>query len=98
MHKIYLASSWRNHYQPAMVSFLRDIGHEVYDFRNPVPGDQGYSWAEIDPDWQRWEPRDFRTALWHPIAEDSFGKDMGAIPGSKGGNHGLATITLRTSG
>ena len=35
--KIYVASSWRNAQQPAVVARLREAGHEVYDFRNPAP-------------------------------------------------------------
>lgn len=33
--RIYLASSWRNVYQPTFVQELRAAGYEVYDFRNP---------------------------------------------------------------
>ena len=33
---IYVASSWRNPDQPQVVQLLRQDGHEVYDFRNPV--------------------------------------------------------------
>ena len=54
LRRIYLASSWRNMQQPALVAWLRDIGHEVYDFRNPGPGDNGFSWKSIDPNWERW--------------------------------------------
>lgn len=35
--KIYVASSWRNEQQPAVVKRLMAEGHEVYDFRNPGP-------------------------------------------------------------
>lgn len=35
MAKIYVASSWRNPYQPEVVAALRKTGYEVYDFRNP---------------------------------------------------------------
>ena len=35
MAKIYVASSWRNSYQQDVVSFLRNEGHEVYDFTHP---------------------------------------------------------------
>jgi hypothetical protein len=31
--KIYVASSWRNTYQPEVVQKLRAMGHQVYDFR-----------------------------------------------------------------
>lgn len=35
MTRIYVASSWRNKYQPEVVAALRKAGHKVYDFRNP---------------------------------------------------------------
>lgn len=47
--RIYVASSWRNVYQPAVVDALRALpGCEVYDFRNPAPGDSGFAWSDID--------------------------------------------------
>ncbi len=50
MAKIYVASSWRNQYQPQVVSFLREQGHEVYDFRHPA-GKTGFQWSQIDENW-----------------------------------------------
>lgn len=77
--KIYVASSWRNPTQPDMVKALRQEGHEVYDFRNPRPGDKGFHWSEIDPDWTTWNPRTFRWALSHPIAVIGFRSDFDAM-------------------
>ena len=77
--KIYVASSWRNTYQPDMVSRLRSAGHDVYDFRNPYPGNNGFHWSEIDPDWQNWTPSQYREALWHPIAVDGYMTDFTAM-------------------
>lgn len=79
--RIYVASSWRNAYQPAAVSMLRDWGHEVYDFRHPFFGlSRGFSWAEIDPDWQQWQPADYRdNLLHHPIAALGFQSDFRAM-------------------
>lgn len=77
--KIYVASSWRNDIQPKVVEALRNQGHEVYDFKNPEPGDNGFHWSEIDPDWQKWTPDAFRVALGHPIATKGFNKDMNAL-------------------
>lgn len=48
--KIYLASSWRNQYQAEVLASLRGAGFEVYDFKNPAPGNVGFSWKQIDPD------------------------------------------------
>lgn len=66
--RIYLASSWRNPKQPQAVAMLRNAGHEVYDFRNPAPGNTGFAWAEIDPAWQDWTAKRFIDALVSPIA------------------------------
>ena len=77
--RIYVASSWRNPYQPAVIKCLRDQGHEVYDFRNPRPGNQGFAWAEIDPGWLAWNPGTFRRALLAPIAMDGFTTDSSAV-------------------
>lgn len=50
MRKIYLASSWKNRQQPEILAMLRAEGHEVYDFRNPAPGDIGFSWRRcVEP-------------------------------------------------
>lgn len=77
--RIYVASSWRNKRQPEVVRSLREAGHEVYDFRNPEPGDHGFQWSAIDPDWQNWTPEQYLAALEHPIAKSGFGKDMQAL-------------------
>ena len=53
--KIYVASSWRNIFQPSIVLCLKKMGHEVYDFRNPKDGDKGFHWSEIDSDWEEVE-------------------------------------------
>lgn len=49
MAKIYVASSWRNPFQQEVVNILRDLGHEVYDFKNPPHGNGGFQWSDIDP-------------------------------------------------
>jgi hypothetical protein len=77
--RIYVASSWRNLVQPAIVLALRRCGHEVYDFRHPAPGAAGFSWSEIDPDWREWTPAQYREALKHPIAARGYGFDIEAL-------------------
>lgn len=77
--KIYVASSWRNEYQPEVVNRLRKEGYEVYDFRNPEEGDCGFHWTEIDPNWQSWSPKQFTEALNHPFAKEGFRKDFLAM-------------------
>ncbi len=76
---IYLASSWRNVWQPAVVQLLRSWNHEVYDFHNPAPGDEGFHWSDIDPKWREWDAKTYSLNLGHPIAEDGFAKDMSAL-------------------
>jgi hypothetical protein len=76
---IYVASSWRNPSQPSVVAYLREQGHNVYDFREPEPGNDGFRWSEIDPDWQQWNAETFRGALSHPVAQHGFALDMNAL-------------------
>jgi hypothetical protein len=77
--KIYVASSWRNIIQPEIVYMLKLNGHEVYDFKNPRPGENGFSWQEIDKDWQIWKPKAYRMALAHPLAEKGYKSDFDAM-------------------
>jgi hypothetical protein len=77
--KVYVASSWRNIQQPEVVAVLRRVGHEVYDFKNPGPGDKGFGWSAIDPNWRDWTPDEFICALDHPIARRGFENDMRAL-------------------
>lgn len=77
--KIYVASSWRNTYYPSVVSTLRDAGHDVYDFRNPPNGDQGFHWTDIDPHAMEWTPSEYQEGLLHPKAERQFLNDIEAM-------------------
>lgn len=77
--RIYVASSWRNLYQPTVVTALRQHGWCVYDFRHPAPGDEGFHWSEIDPDWQSWPPAQYREALQYPRAQVGFAQDQLAL-------------------
>lgn len=79
MRNIYVASSWRNPYQPAVVERLRLAGHTVYDFRHPAPGNKGFGWSAIDPDWLNWTPPQFAQALQHPVAQAGFALDHAAM-------------------
>ena len=75
--KIYVASSWRNDFQPGVVAALREDGHEVYDFKDS----DGFHWSEVDPSWKEW-PSDiekYLVGLGHPCAERGFSRDMTAL-------------------
>lgn len=74
---VYVASSWRNTFQPEVVAALRQDGFEVYDFKD----EEGFHWTEVDPDWQHW-PDDitkYLDGLKHPCAERGFARDMNAL-------------------
>ncbi len=58
---------------------LREDGHDVYDFRNPAPGQHGFAWSEIDLEWTRWDAPAFRSALGAGVACRGFGLDMAAL-------------------
>lgn len=79
--RIYVASSWRNEAkQQAVVRALRDDGHDVYDFRNPAPGDTGFGWRQCATPEQLKDPRAFRDeVLTHDVARAGFAKDMNAL-------------------
>jgi len=77
--RIYVASSWRNPWQIGVVELLRELGHDVYDFREPEPGVRGFAWSDVDPQWQAWRPDAYRTALRHDVAEEGFRRDMDAL-------------------
>lgn len=85
--RIYLASSWRNEQQPALVAGLREDGHEVYDFRNPAPGVAGFSWDQagysagfVDKGDRTRDDLDvYLEALSHPKAQRGFSRDMTAM-------------------
>lgn len=72
---VYVASSWRNDYQPAVVALLRGMGFNTYDFKNP-PGSTGFAWSSIDEDWEDWDTVDFIKALQHPKADAGFNSDF----------------------
>ena len=79
--RIYVASSWRNERRhQAVVGVLRHDGHDVYDFRNPKPGDEGFSWWQCARQEQLEDPVRFRDeVLTHPVARAGFESDMGAL-------------------
>lgn len=79
--RIYVASSWRNEARQQMtVHALRNVGHIVYDFRNPAEGDHGFGWRQCATQAQIKNPRAFRDeVLTHPIARAGFNQDMTAL-------------------
>ena len=84
---IYVASSWKNTLQPHVVARLRESGYNVYDFRHPIVGNDGFSWAQIYsvaelrnvPLPELWDASIIRDMLKHPIAETGFALDFAAM-------------------
>ena len=78
--KIYVASSWRNEFFPEIVSRLRSEGYDVYDFRNPGDGSDGFRWSDVSADWLEWEPQRYRHELMNnPLCQRQFGNDEHAM-------------------
>ena len=77
--KIYLASSWKNEAFPSTVRLLRAQGHEVYNFRNPAPGNEGFQWSQIDLNWTTWDASSYRSALGSRIAQEGFQFDKDGL-------------------
>ena len=73
--KIYVASSWRNKYQPIVVKVLKEHGYEVYDFKDS----KGFSWNDIDTEWLDWSSKEYITGICHPAADKEFNRDMNAL-------------------
>lgn len=73
--KIYVASSWRNHYHSAVVRTLSTAGHVVYDYR-----DSGFNWAQVDPTYSRlMAAGNFLDALKGDVQEAAFVRDMSQL-------------------
>ena len=80
MARIYVASSWRNKYYPEVVERLRGAGHEVYDFRHPPHGGNGFRWTDIDSGaLTDWGFAEYAEGLHHPLAERQFAADLEAL-------------------
>lgn len=82
MAEIYVASSWRNACQPAVVTMLRQVGYTVYDFRQPIPGDSGFHWSSCGFDQTDRSAKLFDrylSALASPEAVRGYGLDFEAM-------------------
>jgi len=87
---IYVASSWRNASQPAVIKVLRGCGainlkvgapeFGVYDFKDS----EGFRWTDVDPTWdfENREPVDLLRYAYmsiHPLAQKGYWRDMDAL-------------------
>lgn len=76
MARIYVASSWRNHQQKAIVELLRADGHEVYDFKAP---ENAFEWSRIDEASDTWTRQEYFDGLSHKLANTAFNNDFSAM-------------------
>lgn len=80
-----MASSWRNTIYPRVLQTLRDAGHDCYDFRNPSPGNSGFAWSRIDPEWKGWDMETYRQILLsNPIAWAGYQADKTGMDWAEG--------------
>lgn len=81
--RIYVASSWRNPMQTAVVAGLRSAGIDCYDFKHPALGNEGFHWSEVMNDYvagsDRCDQDEYLKALTHPIAQHGFRRDYDAM-------------------
>ena len=76
---VYVASSWRNEHQPGVVAALRADGIDVYDFRHPAAGDDGFAWREVEAAAKPWDAAMLTRALAHPRSAEAFASDFGGM-------------------
>jgi hypothetical protein len=81
--KVYVASSWRNPHYERVIGMIRDLGHQVWDWRNPPTGGNGFSWQEVGREGYRHGDRvtlgEWRAMLTHPIAGAGFASDLAGM-------------------
>lgn len=77
---IYVASSWRNPTQGAVVQVLRCAGFSVYDFKNP-PNGTGFHWTEVGLQHNNDESEvsEYLAALENPRSIEGFDSDFDAM-------------------
>lgn len=79
---VYVASSWKNDLQPAVVAAIAAAGIGVYDFKNPEGG-TGFAWSEVGLrrpyDGDMAGAADYLEALQHPRAAEGFDSDFAAM-------------------
>jgi hypothetical protein len=81
--KVYVCSSWRNEHYPAVLAELREAGHQVWDWRNPPTGGNGFRWQDAGAeDYQHGDkisPQSWRSLLMSPIAQAGFASDLSGM-------------------
>ena len=74
--KIYVASSWKNPRHKVIVNALRERGAWVYDYRET---NARFHWEDLDPNYEKWAPGEYLSALGATDVSDAFWRDMSAL-------------------
>lgn len=79
---VYVASSWRNSYQQAIIKMLDAADIPCYDFKNPENG-TGFHWSEVMENWdseaQLADIEDYLISLQHRRSVEGFKSDFDAM-------------------
>lgn len=75
--RIYVASSWRNTFQPAIIHLLRTVPtFEVYDFKDA----DGFHWSSVaGVGWEEAGPEEYLSFVDHPLAVKGYDRDFAAM-------------------
>jgi hypothetical protein len=74
---VYVATSWRNPMQPAVVATLRSAGIDCYDFRSDEGA--GFRWQDVGEVFDGCSVEDYLQGLDHPRAQEGFLNDFRAM-------------------
>jgi hypothetical protein len=79
--RVYVASSWRCIYHPAIIAALKSAGIDHYDFKNPSPGNHGFHWSQVMPSYnhETCDADEYINALRHHVSEEGFSNDFKAM-------------------
>ncbi|HET8726680.1 MAG TPA: hypothetical protein VFO41_04125 [Alphaproteobacteria bacterium] len=83
--RVYAASSWRNTFYDDLLNVLRGAGHEVWNWREPPTGGNGFKWQDTVPAVAGYqhgmlvEISLWREMLSHPIAQAGFASDLAGM-------------------
>jgi hypothetical protein len=75
---VYVASSWRCAYHPAVITTLKAASIPHYDFRNP-PNNAGFGWEEVAIPDPCNDPETYLQGLKHHRAVEGFDSDFTAL-------------------
>jgi hypothetical protein len=75
---VYVASSWRNPMQDAVVATLNAAKIDCYDFKAPEGG-TGFHWSEVGVQSSGETPEAYLDGLKHPRALAGFDSDWAAM-------------------